>query len=139
MKTKRTNRFLSILLTLVMVVGMLLITAFAIPPASAAWDGSTTDSDWEGGGTQQDPYLISSAEELAGMAAAINGNQYRDQHFKLTADIDLGNQPWTPIGTWSGSSRAFEGTFNGNGHRITGLNVSVNVHYAGLFGLHRRR
>ncbi len=134
MKTKRTNRFLSIRLTLVMVVGMLLITAFAIPPASAAWDGSTTDSDWEGGGTQQDPYLISSAEELAGMAAAINGNQYRDQHFKLTADIDLGNQPWTPIGTWSGSSRAFEGTFNGNGHRITGLNVSVNVHYAGLFG-----
>ena len=135
MKTKRTNRFLSILLTLVMVVGMLLITAFAIPPASAAWDGSTTDSDWEGGGTQQDPYLISSAEELAGMAAAINGNQYRDQHFKLTADIDLGNQPWTPIGTWSGSSRAFEGTFNGDGYRITGLNVSGNVHYAGLFGL----
>ena len=44
----------------------------------------------------------------------------------LTADIDLTGKEWTRIGTWSG----YSGIFNGQGHRITGLNFS-----AASFGL----
>ena len=71
MNIKRTNRVLAILLTLMMVIGMFPMTAFA-----AAWDGDITDRDWNGSGTQQDPYLLSSAEELAGQN---NGRESRSR------------------------------------------------------------
>ena len=47
----------------------------------------------------------------------------------LTADIDLTGRDWTRIGTWSG----YSGVFNGQGHRITGLNFSAAT--TELFGL----
>lgn len=47
----------------------------------------------------------------------------------LTADIDLTGKDWTPIGTWPG----YSGVFNGQGHRITGLNFSAAT--TELFGL----
>ena len=80
MKIKRTNKFSAILLTLVMLLGMFPMTAFA---AEAPWSGS---------GTQQDPYQISSAEDLKALAEAINDTSdktYNKSYFKLTADIDL--------------------------------------------------
>ena len=47
----------------------------------------------------------------------------------LTADIDLTGKDWTRIGTWPG----YSGVFNGQGHRITGLNFSAAT--TELFGL----
>lgn len=47
----------------------------------------------------------------------------------LTADIDLTGKDWTQIGTWPG----YSGVFNGQGHRITGLNFSAAT--TELFGL----
>jgi hypothetical protein len=47
----------------------------------------------------------------------------------LTADIDLTGKNWTRIGTWPG----YSGIFNGQGHRITGLNFSAAT--TELFGL----
>ena len=47
----------------------------------------------------------------------------------LTADIDLTGKEWTRIGGWSG----YSGVFNGQGHRITGLNFSAAT--TELFGL----
>ena len=47
----------------------------------------------------------------------------------LTADIDLTGREWTRIGTWPG----YSGVFNGQGHRITGLNFSAAT--TELFGL----
>lgn len=47
----------------------------------------------------------------------------------LTADIDLTGKDWTRIGTWPG----YSGVFNGQGHRITGLNISAAT--TELFGL----
>ena len=50
----------------------------------------------------------------------------------LTADIDLTGKDWTPIGTDYDNSYA--GTFDGGGHTVTGLTVTTNDQYAGLFG-----
>ena len=51
----------------------------------------------------------------------------------LTADIDLTGKDWTRIGTWPG----YSGVFNGQGHRITGLNFSAAT--TELFGLLNER
>ena len=42
----------------------------------------------------------------------------------LTADIDLKDKAWTPIGSGFSSNTGYQGTFDGQGHRITGLNAS---------------
>ena len=64
-----------------------------------------------GDGTSLTPYEISTADQLAYLAQQVNlGSNYSNEYFVLTADIDLENSPWTPIGN-SGSS--FSGHFNG--------------------------
>lgn len=56
----------------------------------------------------------------------------------LTADIDLGNEEWTPIGT---EGKPFRGTFDGSGNTISNLHIekgfdnTVSNNYIGLFGL----
>lgn len=53
----------------------------------------------------------------------------------LTSAIDLNNEPWTPIGNYTeGNQIYYEGTFDGGGHTISGLNVTGNFRYASLFG-----
>ena len=53
---------------------------------------------------------------------------------ELTADIDLENEAWKPIGYASNydETKAYSGTFDGKGHTISGLKVDVSV--SGLFG-----
>ena len=52
----------------------------------------------------------------------------------LTDDIDLENRPWTPIGTTGENKNNFRGVFNGQGHTITGLNVTGTRNGIGFFG-----
>ena len=52
----------------------------------------------------------------------------------LTADIDLTGKDWTQVGTWP---PGYSGIFNGQGHRITGLNFSAAT--TELFGLLNER
>lgn len=54
----------------------------------------------------------------------------------LTADIDLEDRLWTPIGTYSDENEAviFSGTFDGGGHTIRGLSIKTASSYQGLFG-----
>lgn len=88
------------------------------------------------GNTAEDPYLIRNVNDLKLLAEKVNsGVTYKDKHFKLTADIDLENEPnWTPIGTLQGEKvRPFQGTFDGGGHQITKLKITGGS-YAGLFG-----
>ena len=96
-----------------------------------------------GGGTESDPYIISTAADLKALADSINGgtSSYRGMFIKLTADIDLspyganynGGKGWTPIG--AASNWPFSGNFNGNGYAITGLYINdTGRDYAGLFG-----
>lgn len=97
-------------------------------------------ADFEGKGEENDPYLIDDVEDLELLAQKVNGDEtansgvtYKDKHFKLTADIDLENEEWTPIGIFDREA-PFKGTFDGGRHQITNLKISNGGQYGGLFG-----
>lgn len=96
-----------------------------------------TGVGFDGFGIKTNPYLIEDAEDLKLLAEKVNsGVTYKDKYFKLTADIDLKNEPnWTPIGTMLvEEGRPFQGTFDGGGHQIANLTISNGGQYGGLFG-----
>lgn len=98
---------------------------------STAWDGAGRDQP-DGSGTQTAPYQIGSGAELAWLANAVNNASSGTKFYVvLTDDIDLGGQPWTPIGK---DFHEFSGVFDGKGHVVEGLKVS-NAADAGLFGV----
>ena len=86
-----------------------------------------------GSGTKNDPYLISNDMELAKLARDVNnGNTsqaFLGKYFKLTADIDLRDGIWMPIGKYynygngNGNNRLFFGKFDGNGHVIKNMHI----------------
>ena len=78
-----------------------------------------------------DSYTVYNANGLMNVAELVNGGK-TDINITLTADIDLTGKVWTPIGT--DYDNAYTGTFDGGGHTITGLTVTTNDQYAGLFG-----
>ena len=85
----------------------------------------------ETSGTEEDPYLISTVQDMVDFADDINRGNNADKCYKLTADIDLGGMDWTPVGMLV---KPFRGTFDGNGKKITGLNVTDSGDFLGLFG-----
>lgn len=99
-------------------------------------------ADFEGAGTEASPYEITSAADLKKLAENVkNGTDYEGKYFKQTADIDLEDKEWTPIGTkvYTGEfgrseTRHFKGTFDGDGHQITNLTITGRNEYVGLFG-----
>ena len=76
-------------------------------------------------------YTVTSADGLMNVAKLVNGGK-TDINITLDTDIDLTGKNWTPIGT--DYDNAYTGTFDGGGHTITGLTVTTNDQYAGLFG-----
>ena len=76
-------------------------------------------------------YTVTSADGLMNIAELVNGGK-SDINITLDTDIDLTGKDWTPIGT--DYDNAYTGTFDGGGHTITGLTVTTNDQYAGLFG-----
>ena len=121
------------------------------PSASFTMTGGTVDGSialpykvgnntvyMDGLGTAAYPYQISTADQLKLFRDIVNGaggqTQNRGAYAVLTADIDLNNEPWTPIGPDRDS--AYTGTFDGQGHTVKNLSVTVNVQpgRAGLFG-----
>ena len=85
----------------------------------------------EASGSEDDPYLISTVQDMVDFAYKINRGNNADKYYKLTADIDLGGMDWTPVGMLV---KPFRGIFDGNGKKITGLNVSDSGDFLGLFG-----
>ena len=102
--------------------------------STAVFENET--ADFEGEGTAANPYKIQNVDDLKKLAEKVNGGEaYEGKHFKLTANIDLKNEEWTPIGTLQGEEvRPFQGTFDGDGYQITNLKISNGGQYAGLFG-----
>ena len=107
--------------------------------------------DLTGDGTESNPYQIEDLEDLMIMTQAIaagTGN-YDIAHYRLMDDIDLSftinNGNWNPIGWYQNAaqlsgnvSNSFKGTFDGDGHTISGLkivNISKNLQNVGLFGV----
>ena len=139
------KKLLSILLALSMLLTLLPTVALA---ADGAWDGSIATAFAGGTGTESDPYQIADGAQLAYLASEVNkGQPYENACFVLTADIDLGNHDWTPIGNsfsdalFGGTDYSvFAGNLDGKGHTVS--NISVGTESAplesdvfGLFGM----
>lgn len=125
---------------------LLLCVAASVPLsllAQEVWDG-TTDTEWEGEGTAESPYLIGTAAELAGLACRTNADEtFEGVHFLLTADVWLSDPAtpddekplWEPIGRYTlnnddpetnpggfyAGEHWFKGHFDGGGHAIRNL------------------
>lgn len=99
---------------------------------------SCADKSWYTG--KQKSYTITTAEQLAGLAVLVNGGtDFSGVTLKLGADLSLerdgasgAQRSWTPIGT--SINRAFRGTFDGQGHKITGLRACNEGSDSALFG-----
>ena len=76
-------------------------------------------------------YTVTSADGLMNIAELVNGGK-SNINITLDTDIDLTGKDWTPIGTDYDNS--YKGTFDGGGHTITGLTVTTNDQFVGLFG-----
>lgn len=101
---------------------------------------TTTDLatvQFDGTGDAESPYLISSALHLKKLVDDVNQlKAYAGKYFKLTTDIHITADEWTPIGDSDYSSKKFSGNFDGDNHVISGkLNGSTTtLTYFGLFG-----
>ena len=110
------------------------------------WDGSSVEAPTVSE-ENENIYEIATPNQLAWLAAAVNGTlpeseamavsvddpTFAGKTFRLTEDIYLNNEYWTPIGS---SNHIFKGTFDGQGHTIYDLNVEMpGKSNAGLFGV----
>ncbi|WP_418417544.1 S-layer homology domain-containing protein, partial [Anaerotignum lactatifermentans] len=113
-----------------------------------------------GDGTEENPYQIKTKEELYWFAGLVNGDesvignsikQNTGACAVLTENITInenvldengslngngsGLEQWPPIGSYGiRGEKAYIGTFDGNGHTISGLYVDSDAQYVGLFG-----
>ena len=131
-----------ILLLTAMCIGMI----FSANGQTSVWDGS--HSTWtNGAGTQESPYLIENAAQLAHLAYIVNNGIGANNHtvgantyWKLMTDIDLNGSEtfqWTPIGYYNSDADfySFGGNFDGNNHTIANLYINTTALYIiGLFG-----
>ena len=76
-------------------------------------------------------YTVYNADGLMNVAELVNGGK-TDINITLDKNIDLTGKDWTPIGT--DYDNLYKGTFDGGGHTITGLTVTTNDRFVGLFG-----
>ena len=138
---KTTRSILSVLLA-----ALLLVTSTPLTPAFAgegAVSPQSESGESEGLEKVNGEYQIGSAEDLREFAELVNGTaegigQNTSANAKLMNDIDLSsvcsekNGTWTPIGS---DSNPYRGTFNGDGHTISGLYINdSSADYQGLFG-----
>ena len=108
------TKLTSLLLVLAMTITSVVL--FVTPASAEAWDGTSSDTAWYGDGTATE-YTVSTPAQLAGLSTlAAEGKTFAGQTVKLSADIDLGGKPWTPITN-------FLGTFDGGNHTVSGLRV----------------
>ena len=142
---KHNSKFLSLLLALVLCFTALPISAFAVTPPNEFLSG--------GSGTQDDPWLISTAADLKALADFINDDthpanaydadgcglgNFHGYYFKQTADIDLQGAAWNPIGYSDNAGACFSGHYDGDNHVIcNAISSSLTDNgytFAGIFG-----
>lgn len=156
MKTKCNNLKMNDMKKAIIIL-MLAVAGTTAMAQTSVWDGKRTI--WtRGTGTESDPFLIESAQNLAFLAYTVGkGFDTHGLHFRLTTDIDLNgseDQPWIPIGgqgfngyNEDGCARKphvgflndntnfyFNGHFDGGEHSISNIYVDNERKNAGLFG-----
>lgn len=96
---------------------------FGFTRTVSIWDGSSASTSLSGTGTNADPYLIQSANDLAYFASEVSSttNQYTGKYVKMMVSVDLNEHPLV-IGGWD-SNISFNGNFDGNNNFV--LNMSL--------------
>lgn len=127
------------------IIGGVIITVLA----GDFWSDGTTDIANNPWGSQHNPYIIGTKDQLTRLSAIVGGTSavnsikndtyvyvqaqsgnYSNAYFKLADNIpSVGNI--TPIGS---NTHSFAGNFDGNNKAISGLNISVAGNNVGLFG-----
>ena len=108
------------------------------------WNGTDVDISWYVGHESDTEFSISTAAQLAGLAALVNGTakdadskqiaavNFSGKTIKLAKDIDLNSKEWTPIGT---QGNPFKGEFDGSQHSVVGLKLVNSIGENGMIGL----
>lgn len=157
------KHYLSYIINIVLLLSGVNGAAGQDNPATDNWKdhlngvNKLANTDGGDGSSWKEAIRIASAEELAYFAQQVNSQQpialgssddpikHNDKdsnaggfiyyYFALSADIDLSDYDWTPIGN---ATYPFKGNFDGRGHCVNGLKVmkveTGRVVYAGLFG-----
>lgn len=107
---------------------------------ASEFDNDVTSETWDQsdnkGSTEDNPYLIENAAHLKFLVEQVQaGESYLDKYFKLTTDIKVTADTWTPIGV--SYNKPFSGNFDGGGHTISGElkgTFSDNIQHFGFFG-----
>ena len=125
------KKLLSLIIAIAMILSLSVVFAVSASAQTEPWDGVAYDIEFAGAGTEEDPYLISTPEELQGLLYRVNylETTYDGMYLKLTDDINMGGHPFEAIGT----NTSFQGNFDGNGKTV--FNFTVEGKYGGLFGV----
>ena len=139
-----------------LITAIFLVIVLSVSASAETWE-DYADTSWFDGpgaaaGTASDPYVIKTANELAGFAKICNDNinystkytiaEFTGKTIVLANDIDLKNIEWIPIARLTVfHSNGFNGTFDGRGHSIKNLYISkienptkyIKVNGVGLF------
>lgn len=122
------------------------INGFNTGVDTSVWTGGSSGA-LLGSGTKDDPYLVRNANDLKTLANMVNGtikhggnngyningvNTFDGKYIKQTADIDLNNIEWLPIGFRE--TAVFQGVYDGDGHTVSGLKITTISYRTGLFG-----
>ena len=124
------SRILFVSLCVFMLLPMCILSAFA--------DGFDS-----GSGTQDDPYIIKTSEQLIQLSSSVSaGDSYEGKYIRLESDIVLNDttellwtqtaRVWIPIGN---PNTPFDGSFDGNGYSVSGAYINSESDSVGLFGV----
>lgn len=155
----KSKKLLAILMAVALILAVVPISALS---ADGVWDGVMPEANQNaaysgGSGTQSDPFIIATAEDLAQLSvnAATFSNYSSGKYFLQTDDIVLNPSDvfetdssgvitgikegetaniWTPIGIYISGSNDFGGRYDGGGKAIHGVYIDNTSDYQGLFG-----
>lgn len=149
MRYQRKNRtVLSIILVMTLIISSISTyrsnEVYAVENDTDIWSGELAEEFTGGAGTEEDPYLIATGEQLAYFSYLVNSGE-KEISGKLVSDIYLNDveklkagqenyeeiHQWIPIGN---RENKFTGSFNGNEHSISGMYINSTQNSIGLFG-----
>ena len=110
------------------------------PWNTTCWDGTVAEAYEGGDGTEENPFQIATPQQLALLAEQTYDGTGGNAHYILVDDICLndedGRLEWPMIGRQNEMNHPifFQGVFDGNGHSIKGMYISVYHVNSGLFG-----
>ena len=134
-KTDTLSRIAAVVSVIAVLCSSLFIESIAVSGAgkTKVWDGSS-DTKFEGEGTKENPYKISSAEQLYGFSSNTSFTKENSEnlYFVLTKDIFLNNikdknwlnnnpKEWASHGDTTWMYQGFAGHFDGQGHTVYGM------------------